>query len=112
MSVADHMPPRDEPWHLSKSVSVGTIWSIILILAGGIFSYASLRAQVDDKVDKEQVIRIEERQKALQEDVDEIKEQVKVLPEIQSDLSTLVRELELERRARENGDYRGERDDS
>lgn len=98
-----------ESWHLRKELSIGTILSLLTLSFGGVFAFASLQADVqnvkeatESKVSRDQVARIEVRQQELKEDVEAIKRKVEILPAIQSEIKSLVRELEREREERRN----------
>lgn len=73
-------------WHLDKRVSLGTIFSIIVISLGGFASYKDLQADVGDKADKDDVAVIKQdiaviraEQRAISDDVNEIKDALKII---------------------------------
>ena len=89
---------NEEHWHLRKELSIGTIISLMLLTGSGFTAYGSLSEKITHiedapKVSVSQVARIEERQKTLQEDVDEIKQDVKRLPAIEQALLDIKEQI-------------------
>ena len=90
-----------EDWHLRKDVSAGTILTLVAMLVSGVIALTSVRADIavvknrqDEQVNPADVARIEERQKALKEDVKEIKKKVERLPAIEAAIKQLLEEME------------------
>lgn len=94
-----------EPWHLRKELSVGTILSLVTLGIGSIAAFTAIQADVQQlkdqpKVEVSDVARIEERQKRLQQDVQEIKDKVEAIPAIEEAIRNLSKELQIERDVR------------